>query len=75
MGPQVITNSFTIKPNDSVIARQTAFKRDGESPQKWFTTFVITPVDGVQMNDPNLVENWKKGEQDKVPTYTFTLNK
>lgn len=74
-GPQIITNSFTVKPNDSIIARQTYFKKDGENPQHWFSTFQITPVSTIEMNDPNLKENWKKGSKDNVPMYTFTLNK
>lgn len=75
MGPHVITNSFTVKPNDSVIARQTYFKRDGENPQNWFTDFDIFPVEGIELNDPKIRENWKKPSKDNVPTYTFTLNK
>lgn len=74
-GPHVITNSFTVKPNDSIIARQTYFKRDGENPQNWFTEFSVFPVEGIELNDPNVRENWKKSSKDNVPTYTFTLNK
>mgnify|MGYP003609349255 CR=1 FL=1 len=75
VGPQVITNSFTVNPNDSIIARQTYFKRDGENPNKWFTEFNIFPVDGIELNNPNLPENWKKSTKDNTPIYTFTLNK
>lgn len=74
-GTQEVTNSFTVKPHDSIIARQTYFKKDGENPQKWFSKFDIFPVDGTEMNDPNLAENWKKSSKDNVPVYTFTLNK
>lgn len=74
MGAQVITNSFTVNPNDSIIARQTYFKRDGENPQSWFMEFNIFPVDGVELNDPKIPENWKKSSINNVPTYTFTLN-
>lgn len=75
MGPQEITNSFTVKPHDSIIARQTYFKKDGENPQKWFEKFDIFPVDGIEMNNPNLPQNWKKSSKDNIPIYTFTLNK
>ncbi|UZT98125.1 hypothetical protein ODZ84_00715 [Chryseobacterium fluminis] len=74
-GTQEITRSFTVKPHDSMIARQTYFKRDGDNPQRWFTKFEIFPVDGIMMSKPEKSENWIKGEKDKVPTYTFTLNK
>ena len=74
-GRQEISNSFTVKPHDSIIARQTYFKKDGENPQKWFSKFDIFPVNGIELNNPTLSENWKKGVKDKVPTYTFILNK
>lgn len=74
-GAQEITNSFTVKPNDSIIARQTYFKKDGENPQKWFSRFDIFPVEGIEMNDPNLPQNWKKSSKDNIPIYTFTINK
>lgn len=75
IGPQVIYNSFTVNPNDSIIARQTFFRKDGENPQEWFTEFSISPVDGIDLNDPYLPENWKKSSKDQVPIYTFTLNR
>jgi hypothetical protein len=75
VGPQIITNTFTVNPNDSIIARQTYFKRDGENPQNWFTEFNIFPVEGIEFNNPNVRENWKKSSKNDVPTYTFTLNK
>lgn len=74
-GSQEITNSFIVKPHDSVIARQTYFKKDGENPQNWFSAFEILPVNGIELNDPKKSEKWVKGEKDKVPTYTFLLNK
>lgn len=75
LGAQEVTNSFTVKPHDSIIARQTYFKKDGENPQKWFSKFDVFPVDGIELNNPNLPENWKKSSKEDVPTYTFTLNK
>lgn len=38
-GAQQVTRSFTVNPHDSIIARKTYFKKDGENPQKWFTKF------------------------------------
>jgi hypothetical protein len=75
MGPQVIENSFTVKPNDSIIVRQTYFKRDGDNPQNWFQEFKIFPVDGIEMNDPKNTQNWVKSIKDNIPIYTFTINK
>ncbi len=72
---QEINNSFIVKPHESIIARQTYFKKDGENHQKWFSKFDIFPVDGLERNNPNLPENWKKSSKENVPTYTFTLNK
>lgn len=74
-GAQEVTNSFTVKPHDSIITRQTYFKKDGENPQKWFSRFDIFPVEGIEMNDPNLPQNWKKYSKDNIPIYTFTINK
>jgi hypothetical protein len=75
MGAQTINNSFTIKPKDSIIVRQTYFKRDGENPQNWCQEFKIFPVDGVEMNDPKNAQNWIKSSKDNTPIYTFTINK
>lgn len=75
MGPQLLNNSFTVKPKDSLIVRQTYFKRDGENPQNWCQEFKIFPVDGVEMNDPKKAENWIKSSKDNIPIYTFTINK
>ena len=73
--PYEVFLSFTVHPDEIVLARKTGFEKDGKEPQKWFNTFVIHPVDGIQMNDPNLAENWIKSNKDGTPTYTFTLNK
>lgn len=75
MGAQTINNSFTVKPKDSLIVRQTYFKRDGENPQNWCQEFKIFPVDGVEMNDPKNAQNWIKSSKDNIPIYTFTINK
>lgn len=75
MGPQIIDNSFTVRPKDSIIVRQTYFKRDGENPQNWFQEFKIFPVKGIEMNDPKNAQNWIKSSKDNVPIYTFTINK
>ena len=74
-GCQEYKNAFTIKAKDSIIVRQTYFKKDGENPQNWFSKFDIFPVEGIEMNNPNLAENWKKTSNENVPTYTFTINK
>lgn len=75
MGSHIIENSFTVKPNDSILARNIYFKRDGENPQAWFREFNIFPVDGIEMNNPKLPENWKKHNKEKYQFFTFTLNK
>ena len=74
-GHQKVSLSFTVYANDSVLARRIKFTRDGKNPQKWFNTFVIRPVEGIQMNDPNLSENWIKYNANDMPIYVFTLNK
>ena len=74
-GCQEYKNAFTIKAKDSIIARQTIFKKDSEKPQSWFSSFEIFPIDGVEMNNPKLPENWKKSNKDKFQIYTFTINK
>ena len=74
-GCQEYKNAFTVKAKDSIVARQTIFKKDTEKPQSWFSTFDIFPVDGIEMNDPKLAQNWKKSNKDKIQIYTFTLNK
>lgn len=74
-GCQEYKQPLTINAKDSIIARQTFFKKDSEKPQSWFSTFEIFPVDGVEMNDPNLPENWKKSTKEKYQIYTFKINK
>jgi hypothetical protein len=58
--PYEVSLPFTVYANDSVLARETRFSRDGKNPQRWFNTFVIHSVDGIEMNDPNLPKNWIK---------------
>ena len=74
-GTYEVTLPFTVNANDKVLARKIEFQKDGKDPQKWFTRFVIYPVEGIQMNDPNLSENWVKSNKDGTPVYEFTLNK
>ena len=75
LGTHEVSVSFTVYSNDSVLARRIQFVRDGKNPQKWFHTFVIQPVDGIQMNDPNLPEKWIKYNVNDMPIYVFTLIK
>lgn len=73
-GPFEMTVPFTVQPKDSVLARQVIFKKDSENPQNWFTKFIIFPVDGIKVHDPNKPENWKKWINIKGrPCYTFTI--
>lgn len=73
-GPYEVTVPFTVQPKDSVLARKTMFKKDGENPQNWFTKFTIFPVDGVKINDPYKAENWKKWiNNENRPCYTFII--
>ena len=74
-GCQEYKNAFTFKAKDSMIVRQTIFKKDSDKPQSWFSSFEIFPVDGIEMNNPKLPENWKKSTKDKYQIYTFTINK
>lgn len=74
-GSYEVKQSFTVHPNDSVLAREIGFKRDGKEPQNWFNTFQINPVDGIVMNNPNLASNWVKFNVANNPFYVFTLNK
>jgi hypothetical protein len=74
-GCQEYKNSFTVKAKDSILGRNIYFKKNSEKPQSWFSSFEIFPVDGVEMNNPKLPENWKKSNNDKFQIYTFTLNK
>ena len=70
-----ISLPFVVYTNDSVLARRIEFSKDGKNPQKWFHKFIIHPVEGIQMNDPNLPENWIKYNTNDNPVYVFTLNK
>ncbi len=68
-----LTRQFSVPPMDSILARQTNFKK-GVAPQKWFLEFNIFPNDYVTMFDPNKTENWKKGFDTKGrPFYTFLI--
>lgn len=72
-GPFEMTVPFTVQPQDSVLARQVGFRKD-VAPKQWFVRFRISPVEGVQINDPYRSENWKKGIDSKgKPIYTFTV--
>lgn len=73
-GSYVITQSFEVPPNDSLLVRQAHYKKDAENPQNWFTKFDIFPVDGISLNDPNLPVNWRKYFKNGKPIFTFTLN-
>lgn len=74
-GCEEYKNSFTVKAKDSILGRNIFFKKDSEKPQSWFSSFDIFPVEGVEMNDPKLPQNWKKSYKDKIQIYTFTINK
>ncbi|WP_435263287.1 hypothetical protein [Tenacibaculum sp. nBUS_03] len=74
MGNYDMTIPFIVKPKDSVLARQVGFKKDGKSPQSWFTKFEISETEGVRIYDPNKVENWKKMKNKKGQIfYVFTI--
>lgn len=75
MGPFEMTLPFSVPPNDSILARQTGFKKDAE-PNKWFTKFTIFPTDSIIFNDPNNSNNWIKSVDSKGrPVYTFNIAK
>ncbi len=68
-----LTRNFSVRPKDSILARQISFKKDAE-PQKWFIEFIIFPNENVKIFDPNKAENWIKGVNSKGrPIYTFTI--
>jgi hypothetical protein len=75
LGPYEVFEQFTVYPGDSVLARRRKMEKDCTEPQKWFTSFVIYPVEGIQMNNPNLAENWVKSNKNDTAIYVFTLNK
>jgi len=72
LGLHEVTETFTVHPNDSVLARKIEFLANNT---KWFTRFIIYPVEGIQMNDPNIPENWIRYDRNNLPIYVFTLNK
>ena len=73
--PIEVSLPFTVYSNDSVLARRASFERDGKNPQNWFSKFAIDQIEGIEMNNPNLAENWIKSEINGTPIYVFTLNK
>ena len=74
-GPYDINQSFTIKPNDSVMTRKVSMRND-VSPEKWFTRFNIFPTDSLEFNDPKIPQNWVKTiGKDGKPIYTFNIVK
>ncbi|TCN52471.1 hypothetical protein [Flavobacterium circumlabens] len=75
MGPFLLNVPFTVKPNDSVLARKVKMRND-VSPENWFQKFEIFPVDGVEYNDPKESQNWIKTiGKDGNPVYTFKIVK
>ena len=52
--------TFTMNANDSVIFFVDRTWDDLNNHPNWFTKFDIKPVEGIQMNDPYLPENWVK---------------
>jgi len=75
MGEFEMTVPFTVLPNDSVLARRAKFRND-ILPHQWFTQFIIFPVDGVLLNDPNIPENWIRSADKKgKPVYSFNIAK
>jgi len=73
-GMYKVTSDYTVNSGDSVLARKATYSSDVIEPNKWFESFVITPVEGIEMSNPNLVENWVKYIRDGLPVYVFTLN-
>lgn len=75
MGPFVVTQPFTVLPQDSVLARYVKLRKDAP-PTAWFTEFIIFPADSVKLNDPKDAGNWVKTIDAKgKPVYTFNLAK
>ncbi len=75
IGQFEMTLPFAVPPHDSIVARQTGFRKEAP-PTAWFTKFIIFPTDSVAFNDPKLDENWIKKTDSKGRTvYTFTLTK
>ena len=72
----------TVDANDSIIFTTARTWEDLKNHPNWFTKFEINPVNGIQMNDPYLPENWVKyysltssTHDNSVPEYVFILNK
>lgn len=75
MGRFEMTLPFMVLPHDSVLARIVGYRKDA-LPIYWYTKFIIFPVEGIIMNDPNNAENWIKSTDEKGKTiYTFSLTK
>ena len=74
-----------VNANDSIIISVLGSNwEDLKNHPNWFTEFKITPLDGIQMNDPYLPENWVEYKNpfsssykpdESIPAYSFTLNK
>jgi hypothetical protein len=74
-GPMVVDQTFTVPPNDSVLARRVSL-RDNVGPEVWFQKFRIFMAEGLSFNDPKLRDNWVKTiGPDGKPVYTFSLVK
>jgi hypothetical protein len=73
--PYNVKQSFTVRPNDSVLTRRASMRND-LGPERWFTQFNIFPTDSLEFNDPRNPQNWVKTiGQDGKPVYTFTIVK
>lgn len=73
MGQFQMTLPFTVLAQDSVLARKVNFKKD-VLPNQWFTQFIIFPVEGIVLNNPNNPENWIKSTDTKGKIiYTFNV--
>lgn len=75
MGQFEMTLPFTVLPGDSVLARKAKFI-NGMAPNKWFTRFIIFPVDSILLNNPNDPGNWILHQDARGrPVYYFNLTK
>ena len=75
MGPFLLNIPFTVKAQDSVLARKVALRND-LTPENWFEKFEIFPTDSLQFNDPKNSQNWVKTiGKDGKPIYTFNIVK
>ena len=59
-GPNLNDSVFrcVLNPNDSTLLAVVSSREDFENYPLWFNKFDISSVDGIQMNDPYLPENW-----------------